>query len=331
LPLAAVLAACTWTGPAESPRPPEPTAPMPGAAEVFAYRPLDPARVQIQPEGLTVENSWVLDLYTLFHARDYKAFRVVLPGDEQDEEHVAHLLIPPGEGPHATVVAFEILDGPQDVSEGMAKALVNRGFAVARLERRALDLDEQSDPAVVRDTLRHGVLDGRRLLDWLVTHPKIDRTRIGAAGVSLGSIQALLLMACDPRIRGGFFAMTGGGLPEIFWESSERAVRRFRDRLMAARGWTTREEFVEGIRPYTEPVDPLTYAGSIPASSVMLASGRFDTVMPSGNTQRLWEALGQPLWYKLPCGHYTLFPFFWWTIARGADHLDDLFAPNPPS
>jgi dipeptidyl aminopeptidase/acylaminoacyl peptidase len=298
---------------------------------VFAYRPLDPRLVEVQPEGLTVENSWILDLYTLFHARDYKAFRVVLPADERDDTHVAHLLIPPGEGPHPTVVAFEILDGPQDVSEGMAKALVNRGYAVARLERRALDLDKQSDPEVVRDRVRHGVLDGRRLLDWLVTHPKIDRTRIASAGVSLGSIQALLLAAADPRIRGGFYVMTGGNLPEVFYESSERAVRRFRDRLMEARGWTTREQFLDGIRPYTAPIDPLTYAGSLDAASVMLASGRFDTVMPSGNTQQLFESLGRPLWYKLPCGHYTLFPFFWWTIARGADHLDRLFAPNPPS
>jgi dienelactone hydrolase len=303
---------------------------MPAAEEFFSYTHQNLGAVQVQPEGLTVENSWVLDLYTLFHARDYKAFRVVLPENEK-QENIAHLLIPPGEGPHPAVVAFEILDGPQDVSEGMAKALVNRGYAVARLERRALGLDKQSDPAVVRDTIRDGVRDGRRLLDWLVTHPKIDKNRIAAAGVSLGSIQALLLTACDPRIRGGFFVMTGGGLPETFWDSSELAVQRFRDRLMEARGWSTREQFVEGIRPYTEPVDPLTYAGSIAAPSVMLASGRFDTVMPSESTQRLFEALGEPLWYKLPCGHYTLFPFFWWTLARGADHLDRLFAPNPPS
>jgi hypothetical protein len=321
------LAGCTsMIGPPDAPRPTAVGRSLvaPGA---FDYRPLDLGTVVIQPEGLTVEQSWVLDLYTLFHARDYKAFRVVLP-DEVGEEVVSHLLIPPGPGPHPTIVAFEILAGPQDVSEGMAKALVNRGFAVARMERRALDLDKQSDPDVVRETLRAGVIDARRMLDWLVTHPKIDPKRIAAAGLSLGSIQALLLTSCDPRIRGGYYVLTGGNLPEIFYDSSEDAVERFRDRLMAERGWTTREQFIAGVRPYTESVEPLAYAESLDPATVAIATGRFDTVMPTANTQQLWEALGRPRWYKLPCGHYTVFPFFWWAMSRGADHFDQLLATD---
>jgi len=324
------LVGCTSTiGPADEPRP-EYVGRSVLAPGAFDYPPLDPSTVVIQPEGLTVEQSWVLDLYTLFHARDYKAFRVVLP-DEEGKDAVAHLLIPPGAGPHPTIVAFEILAGPHDVSEGMAKALVNRGYAVARLERRPLDLDKQSDPDVVRSTLRAGVIDARRMLDWLVTHPKIDPDRIATAGLSLGSIQALLLTSCDPRIRGGYYVLSGGNLPEIFWESSEGAVRRFRDRLIAERGWATREQFIAGIRPYTESVEPLYYAESLDPSTVALATARFDTVIPSENAQQLHEALGRPRWYKLPCGHYTVFPFFWWAIARGADHFDVLLAKNPDS
>jgi hypothetical protein len=320
--LAAGVSCTSASGPLESPgevAPGRSLAPL----RFFDYKPLDPATVHVQPEGLTVEQSWVLDLYTLFHSRDYKAFRLVLT-DESGEERIGHLLIPPGDGPHPAVVAFEILDGPLDVSEGMAKALVNRGYAVARLERRPLDLFHQSNAEVVRDRLREGVIDARRLLDWLVTHPKIDPTRLAAAGVSVGSIQALLLTACDPRIRGGFYILTGGNLAQIFYESSETPVRDFRDRLMAAHGWTTREQWLEGVRPITEPVDPLTYAGYLDPRDLLIASGRFDTVIPSVHAQELWQALGQPRWYKLPCGHYTVFPFFWWTVARGADHLDSL-------
>jgi hypothetical protein len=78
--------------------------------------------------------------------------------------------------------------------------------------------------------------------------------------VSIGSIQALLLAECDRRIRAGFYVMTGGSLAEIFYDSSETPVREFRNRMMAQRGWTTREEWVNGVKGYTDPVDPLTYA-----------------------------------------------------------------------
>lgn len=325
--LLAGASSCTWTsGPVDGLRP-EPVGRSLTPHGTFDYQSLDPATVKVQPEGLTVEQSWVLDLYTLFHARDYKAFRIVLL-DEAGKERVGHLLVPPGEGPHPTIVAFEILDGPQDVSEGMAKAFVDRGYAVARLDRRALDLEKQSDPDVVRATLREGVIDARRLLDWLVTHPKVDPTRIATAGLSLGSIQALLLTSCDPRIRGGFYVLTGGDLPEIFYESTEGAVRRFRDRLMTERGWNTREQFIAGIRPYTESVDPLTYAESLDPAVLEMATGRFDAVIPSRNAQQLWEALGRPRWYKLPCSHYTVFPFFWWTMSRAVDHFDRLLAAD---
>jgi hypothetical protein len=289
----------------------------------FDYKPLNPADVHIQPEGLTVEQSWLLDLYTLFHARDYKAFRLVMP-DEEGQDRIGHLLLPAGNGPFPAVVAFEILDGPHDVSEALAKALVRRGYAVARLERRPLDLAHQNNAMVVRDRMREGVIDARRMLDWLVTHPKIDATRIAAAGVSVGSLQALLLTACDPRIRGGFYVLTGGDLPKMFFDSTERPVRQFRDRMMAANGWTTRQQFIAGVRPLTEAVDPLTYAPYLDPTKLMIASGRFDHVIPSSRAQELFEALGRPRWYKLPCGHYSVFPFFWWAMARGADHLDEL-------
>jgi hypothetical protein len=321
--LALATASCTSTsGPGEAPHEP----PAGGSLTplgFFDYKPLDPETVHVQPEGLMVEQSWVLDLYTLFHSRDYKAFRLVMT-DEQGGERIGHLLLPPGDGPFPAVVAFEILDGPHDVSEGMAKALVNRGYAVARMERRALDLPHQNSGEVVRDRLREGVIDARRLLDWLVTHPKVDATRVAAAGVSIGSIQALLLAACDPRIRGGFYIMTGGNLAEILYDSSETPVREFRDRRMAAHGWTTREEWIAGVRALTEPVDPLTYAGYLDPRKQMIASGRLDTVISSRYAQQLWQALGEPRWYKLPCGHYTVFPFFWWIVGRGADHLDSL-------
>jgi dipeptidyl aminopeptidase/acylaminoacyl peptidase len=169
-------------------------------------------------------------------------------------------------------------------------------------------------------------LDARRLLDWLVTHPEIDPDRIASAGVSTGGILALTLMEVDPRIRAGFFLMVGGNLAEILHDSRERPVRAFRERLQTEQNLETREAFVSYLEPYLRAVDPITYAARIDPRTVLLASGRFDRVVHPRHTRALWQALGKPTWIHLPAGHYQMFPFFWWSIGRGAKHLDRLFA-----
>lgn len=290
--------------------------------------PLDLSDVRVQPEGLTVEENWILDIYTFLHARDYRSFRVLFPGSERDEV-TAHLLIPAGPGPHPVVVVFPILEGSHVVSEGLAKALVKRGYAAARLERHALELAEAQGPEVPAVTFRTAILDSRRLLDWIASHPELDASRVAAAGVSMGGILALTLMEVDPRIRAGFFLMVGGGLPEILHDSSERPVRVFRERLQSEQDLDTREAFVAYLRPYVGVVDPLTYAARIDPRTVLLASGRFDRVIRPQHTHALWQALGKPTWIRVPAGHYQLFPFFWWSIGRGADHLDRVFGKPP--
>ncbi len=296
----------------------------PTPVPALQHQAFDPADVKLQPEGRTVEQNWILDLYTFFHSKDFDAYRVVFPGTLR-EDAVAHLLIPAGEGPHPLVMVFPILEGSHVVSEGLAKALVNRGYLVARLERVEFDLAEERDPAALARSFRGAVLDARRLLDWLVTRSEIDAQRIATAGVSTGAVLALLLMEIDPRVRAGFFLMPGGGLPEILWDSSEKPIKTFRKRLRAAHGLETRERWTEFLTPHLRAVDPLTYADRVDPRQLLLISGRFDRVIRPDHTRRLWEGLGRPTWKRFPAGHYQLFPYFWWAVGRGAAHLDAYF------
>jgi dienelactone hydrolase len=330
---AALLAclACTIT----------PQAPLPPEREAHTVRqsasldrphdPLEPSSVSAESEPRIVEQSWLLDLYTLFHAKSYTSERLTFPGTERSRA-VAHLLLPAGDGPHPAIIVLPILAGSHVVSEALAKALISRGYAVARLERPDLDLtDPAVGPTELSRAIRGAVLDARRLTDFLAGHQRVDARRMAAAGISLGGIQALLLAATDQRIRGGFFAMAGGGLPEILWDSSERPIRTFRERLREQRNLETRPAFVASLREEMWSVDPLTYAGRLDPRSVLLASGRFDRVMPPARTEELWRALGRPRWIHLPVGHYQLAPFFWWTVARGAKHFDKLLATRVSS
>lgn len=275
------------------------------------------------PEPHTVEDHWILQLYTRLHARDYDNLRVEFRASDGGLG-VAHFSLPPGDGPHPAVLVFPILGGSYVVSEALAKALVNRGYAVLRVERRPLFPEEEpvAHFAELASRLRYTLLDARLLLDWLERNPRVDATRLATAGVSIGGIMAGTLLGIDVRVRAGFFVMAGGGLADLLYESTERPVRAFRDRVLARLVSPTREAFVEAARRDTAPLDPLTYAHGVDPRRVLLISGRFDRVVPPARTRVLWEAFGRPAWQRFPAGHYELFPFFWWAANRGADHLD---------
>jgi cephalosporin-C deacetylase-like acetyl esterase len=290
---------------------------------------LDPSEVQVQPEGLTVEENWLLDLYTLLHSKHYQVYRLRFP-DSMGEEGTAHLMLPEGEGPHPTIVVFPILAGSHVVSEALAKALVNRRYGVLRLERRELPFETSDDPQEIADQMAAAVRDGRRMLDFLESRPDVDPQRIGTAGVSLGSMLACVLQGVDSRVRAGFFALTGGGMAEVLYDSGEKPVRAFRDRIVEQHSLATREEFLAFATPFVGPIDPLSYAERIPNESVLMVSGRFDRVIPPERSQVLWEALNRPSWTKLPTGHYQAMPFLWYAANLGADHFDRVLAPPAP-
>lgn len=277
-----------------------------------------------------MEDHWILDLYAWLHDRGYENRRLEFPG-HAGEPGVAHLSIPNGPGPHPAVLVFPILAGSHVVSEGLAKALVNRGYAVVRLERTPL-FPEDDPPTEMREVaarLLAGIEDGRHLLDWMEADPRLDAERLATAGVSLGGIMAATLMGIDDRVQAGFFIMAGGGLAEILFDSTERPVRAFRNRVLESLGTPDRDVFVAAARPLTLGLDPLSYAARIDPRRVVLVSGRFDRVVPPERTRTLWEGLGRPRWFRFPAGHYQLAPFFWWAVGRGADLLDRVLAPDP--
>lgn len=330
LVLLALLAAGCTTLPRASetpnalpPRPPvETLVPPPVPREAFVAT----------PEAPTVEDSFILDLYTWLKGSDYAAFRVDYPGVDGAPAR-AHLLVPEGPGPHPAVIVFPIRGGSHVVSEALAKALVERGYAAIHLERRPLFPrgETQVDLAVTAGRLRSQLLNGRRLLDWLATDPRIDPERLAAAGVSLGGILAATLMATDERIKAGIFIMAGGGLPEIIHDSADGRLRWFRERARDATGFVERDEFVTNLRSFVEDVDPITWASRIDPDRALLVSARFDRVVPGERTRALWEAMGRPTWVRVPSGHYEILPFFWWAIGRGADLLDRVLVPPPPA
>lgn len=85
---------------------------------------------------------------------------------------------------------------------------------LAALLLGALGLQGKPTPAgrvVLREFVRQAVLDLQRALDVLATFPEIDATRVGYAGLSLGSIVGATYCAIDPRPRAAALALGGAG------------------------------------------------------------------------------------------------------------------------
>jgi dienelactone hydrolase len=290
--------------------------------------PLEAPTVAAEPT--TIERHVLIALYDLLKPEAASAFRVEFPGAD-GETRVAHWQLPPGPGPHPTVVVFPIRAGNHVVSEALAKALVNRGYAAIWLERRRSLFGEDDhrspgDFAAFAADLGDFVVDARRLIGWLATRPEVDPERIATAGVSLGGILAANTLAQEPLVRAGFFVMAGGGLPEILRDSQDGDLVRFRARAFEAEVFTDGEDLARQARAYTDPIDPLTWADRIAPEQVLLISARYDQVIAYERTEALWRALGRPRWLEVPTGHYQLVPYFWWAVGRGADHLDAVFA-----
>jgi dienelactone hydrolase len=289
----------------------------------------------LAPEPTTVESHVLIALYDLLKPEAASAWRIEFAGAD-GETRVAHWQLPPGAGPHATVLVFPIRAGNHVVSEALAKALVNRGYAAVWMERRRSLFGEDDnrapgDFAAFAADLSNFVLDARRLIAWLATRPEVDRARIATAGVSLGGILAVDLLAQEPLVRAGFFVMAGGGLPEILRDSRDGDLVHFRERAFEAELFVDGEDLARQARPYTDPIDPLTWAQRIEPEQVLLISARYDQVIAPERTEALWRALGRPRWYTVPTGHYQLVPYFWWAAGRGADHLDRVFGRGTPA
>lgn len=192
-------------------------------------------------------------------------------------------------------------------SRQFAIYLVERGYACVRFRSQGDIGRLAGNPVSIplfRDLLRARVIDTRRVLDWVLAQPEIDGERVGLVGFSHGAIVGGLVMAVEPRIKGGVLVLGGGDLSGIIGSSNQGSLRRLREGVMADEDLRP-EEFYETAGAILEDVDPLTYAPLVASWKLLMINARFDRVIRRPYVEVLWRAYGRPELIWLPTGHYT--------------------------
>lgn len=240
------------------------------------------------------------------------------------DKATAYLTTPDSTGPHPVIVVFPVLSDNMAISELLSKQLARKGYAVLRMTAHPLEFVSADNIETPMTAYRHAVLDARRMIDWMKeARPDLDGDKIGAAGISLGSLLSSTLMGVDEDVKGGAFILVGGGLAAIMSDSSNDDIEAFRRRVMEKEMIDNRTDLVAHLNGTTQTVDPLTYAANIDPCRVLMITGRADTEIPTENSEMLWEALGEPDWRVMPTQHKRhVALFFYWMINRAADHFD---------
>lgn len=162
----------------------------------------------------------------------------------------------------------------------------------ARSGERAILPDTQHLVA----TMTQAVLDVRRTVDYIAQRPEYDANQIGIAGTSLGSIVSSLSYALEPRLKAASFMLGGADLAHILWQSS---------RVVKVREALRKQGMTEArLREELATVEPLNYLPARTEKRAFVVGGKFDTVVPPADTEKLIRALGNPSTLWLDTGHY---------------------------
>lgn len=206
-------------------------------------------------------------------------------------------------GPAPLVVVTPILGGGKRLARTNCRDFARAGFHVVLAWRGTRVLRRTWPLANVERHLRRGVASRRALVDWAAARPEVDANRIGAFGISMGGILSSVFLAVEPRLRCGVIALAGGDIPQIICRSTEGRLVRFREQKMK-----TLKIDLPTLEKRLRRVflsEPLALAKAVDPRGVLMITTRYDWVVDPTNQERLWKALGRPLRFDIPTGHYS--------------------------
>ncbi|TKJ40642.1 hypothetical protein CEE37_06675 [candidate division LCP-89 bacterium B3_LCP] len=154
------------------------------------------------------------------------------------------------------------------------------------------------------------VIDERRAIDFLESHPDVIADEIHLMGISMGAIIGALTMSVDHRPDAACLIVGGGNWTELVSASQLPPAIPMREAL---------NDHYETIPRYFDVVDPVnTIINASPHVALQMHNGTQDVTVPTG--QQLFDAAGEPkeiFWYS--ANHYTIVLYSFTIVGAALD------------
>ena len=207
----------------------------------------------------------------------------------------------PGRRP--AIVFNPILGGDYPLERGMCRYFASRGYHVALVHRKTLKISPEHPVDRIELLLRQGVIRIRQVVDWMEHQERVDASRLGSFGISMGGIATVITAAVEPRLRVHVAALAGGGIADILVGTHDSLLAKPRAKYLA-RNQMDLKTLDQQLRARLK-TDPILLAPYVRRDALLMFIALADRTIGRANSMRLWHALGTPRVVFLPLGHYT--------------------------
>lgn len=278
------------------------------AVSLFAQEKLSPKRVNENTRQIYLE-FYKYDMNLPLNAESssvednalYSLYKVSF--DSVHNQRVAGLLVIPklAKKPVPCVLFLHGYGGKKEDLKDLIPILVLNGYAGFAIDaeyhgERKRDGRDMYSPYVytTRDAMMQTILDYRRGIDYLSTHPEIDKERIGFVGGSMGGILGGVILGVENRIKAGVLVVGGGDYSYMLKNSQHGRIKEIRSLGMD----------LESSAQALAPVDPINFIDLASPRPVLFLCGKKDEIVPAQAGQFLYDVAKEPkkiIWYD--AGH----------------------------
>lgn len=260
--------------------------------------------------------------------KHYDLIRIQFPSyfqdDPENKEVVCWHYRQKGAQPKAGILVLPILGGDYGPSKIVSEYLANRGFDVLRFERKSIIFNSKTGLEGTRKVFIRTIVDVRRGIDWWLRQPNVNKETLGVCGISMGGLQASILMGVDRRIKAGVICLNGGDIATLLMVTKEGELVDFRNDLMRTNGWNE-EKLLQEAKRQLGDIDPLRFASNIDPKKVLQITARYDRTVPYDFASKWYFAAHRPDRIILPSGHYSAVFYFPYILSKTQKHFEQVF------